>query len=233
MNLLENIEYSLNTFADAMWGTPTLLMLVGGGIFLTLYSRLRAYRHLGHAIALLRGRYNRSSDPGHLSHAQALSTALSGTLGLGNIAGVAIAISVGGPGAVFWMWMTALIGVTTKFYTATLAVMYRGHDSEGELRGGPMYVIREGLGRRWYPLAVLFAVAGMFGTLPVFQANQLIALLREGPPAGPRRRTAWFSMSAPVPCWRRWCCWWCWARSSGSGMSPSPWCRPWCCFTWG
>ena len=186
MTFLQAVEYYLNLFADALWGTPTLIMLVGGGIFLTLYSRLRAWRHLGHSIALLRGRYNRAEDPGHLSHAQALSTALSGTLGLGNIAGVAIAISVGGPGAVFWMWMTALNGVTTKFYTATLAVMYRGRDSEGELRGGPMYVIREGLGRRWYPLAILFAVAGMFGTLPVFQANQLIALLREGiaEPAG-------------------------------------------------
>ena len=180
MDLLESVEIALNQFADAMWGTPMLLLLVGGGIFLTLYSRLRPFRHFGHAIALLRGRYNRAQDPGHLSHAQALSTALSGTLGLGNIAGVAIAISVGGPGAVFWMWVTALIGITTKFYTATLAVMYRGYDSEGVLRGGPMYVIREGLGKRWYPLAVLFAVAGMFGTLPIFQANQLVALLREG-----------------------------------------------------
>ncbi len=178
--MLETIETALNQFADAMWGTPMLLMLVGGGIFLTLYARLRPFRHFGHAIGLLRGRYNRAEDPGHLSHAQALSTALSGTLGLGNIAGVAIAISVGGPGAVFWMWITALIGITTKFYTASLAVMYRGYDSEGVLRGGPMYVIREGLGKRWYPLAVLFAVAGMFGTLPVFQANQLVALLREG-----------------------------------------------------
>ena len=85
---------------------------------------------------------------------------MSGTLGLGNVAGVAIAISAGGPGAVFWMWVTAIIGVTTKFYTASLAVMYRGRDSSGVLRGGPMYVISEGLGKRWYPLAVLFAVAG-------------------------------------------------------------------------
>jgi len=130
-------------------------------------------------LALLRGRYNDEHDPGHVSHAQALSTALSGTLGLGNVAGVAIAISAGGPGAVFWMWVTAIIGVTTKFYTASLAVMYRGRDSSGVLRGGPMYVISEGLGKRWYPLAVLFAVAGALGTLPLFQTNQFVGLLRE------------------------------------------------------
>ena len=104
---------------------------------------------------------------------------MSGTLGLGNVAGVAIAISAGGPGAVFWMWVTAIIGVTTKFYTASLAVMYRGKDSSSVLRGGPMYVISEGLGKRWYPLAVLFAVAGALGTLPLFQTNQFVGLLRE------------------------------------------------------
>ena len=184
--MIPALEAALNRFADFMWSTPTVILLVGGGLFLVAYSRLRPYRHLGHAIGLIRGKYNRPDDPGHVSHAQALSTALSGTLGLGNIAGVAIAISTGGPGAVFWMWCTALIGVATKFYTASLAVMYRGYDSEGQLRGGPMYVIQQGLGKKWYPLAVLFAVAGMFGTLPVFQANQMIALLRHGfaEPAG-------------------------------------------------
>lgn len=178
MPLLESAETLINRFADFMWSTPTVLLLVGGGLFLTAYSRLRAFRYFGHAIALILGRHDRPGDPGHVSHAQALSTALSGTLGLGNIAGVAIAISTGGPGAVFWMWLTALVGVTTKFYTASLAIMFRGKDSGGELRGGPMYVIREGLGRRWQPLAALFAIAGMLGTLPAFQANQLVELLR-------------------------------------------------------
>lgn len=180
MSVLEWAETLINRFADFMWSTPTVMLLVGGGLFLTLYSRLRAFRYFGHAVALILGRYDRAGDPGHVSHAQALATALSGTLGLGNIAGVAIAISTGGPGAIFWMWITALIGVTTKFYTASLSIMYRGRDSAGVLRGGPMYVIREGLGRHWYPLAVLFAVAGMLGTLPAFQANQLVALLRHG-----------------------------------------------------
>ena len=179
MSVINQLETAFNAFANFMWSTPLVVLLVGGGIGLMLYSRFRPYRHLGHALALLRGRYNDEHDPGHVSHAQALSTALSGTLGLGNVAGVAIAISAGGPGAVFWMWVTAIIGVTTKFYTASLAVMYRGRDSSGVLRGGPMYVISEGLGKRWYPLAVLFAVAGALGTLPLFQTNQFVGLLRE------------------------------------------------------
>lgn len=179
MSVINQLETAFNAFANFMWSTPLVVLLVGGGIGLMLYSRFRPYLHLGHALALLRGRYNDEDDPGHVSHAQALSTALSGTLGLGNVAGVAIAISAGGPGAVFWMWVTAIIGVTTKFYTASLAVMYRGKDSSGVLRGGPMYVISEGLGKRWYPLAVLFAVAGALGTLPLFQTNQFVSLLRE------------------------------------------------------
>ena len=179
MSVINQFEAAFNAFANFMWSTPLVVLLVGGGIGLMLYSRFRPYCHLGHALALLLGRYNDEHDPGHVSHAQALSTALSGTLGLGNVAGVAIAISAGGPGAVFWMWVTAIIGVTTKFYTASLAVMYRGRDSSGVLRGGPMYVISQGLDKRWYPLAVLFAVAGALGTLPLFQTNQLVSLLRE------------------------------------------------------
>ena len=98
-------------------------------------------------------------------------------MGLGNIAGVALAIAAGGPGAVFWMWMSAVVGIATKFFTCSLGVMYRGRDSMGQLQGGPMYVIREGLSPRFYPLAVLFSVAGLIGTLPMFQANQLTALI--------------------------------------------------------
>ena len=179
MSFLDSIDAALAAFAGFMWGTPLLVLLVGGGLYLLIYSRGRPYRHLGHSIDLLRGRYDDPDDPGQVPHRQALSTALSGTLGLGNVAGVAIAISTGGPGAIFWMWITALVGVATKFYTATLAVMFRGRDSAGELQGGPMYVIREGLGRRWMPLAVLFAIAGLCGLLPVFQANQAVQLLRE------------------------------------------------------
>lgn len=162
-----------------MWGTPMVVLLVGGGLFFIVFSGFKPYRYFLHAIDLVRGKHSNPKDPGHIPHAQALSTALSGTLGLGNIAGVAIAISVGGPGAVFWMWVTAIVGVATKFYTASLAVMYRTTDSKGILQGGPMYVITEGMGKRWYPLAALFAVACMLGALPLFQANQFIQLLRD------------------------------------------------------
>ena len=179
MPTLEQIEAFLNAWADLMWSTPLVVLLVGGGLFFMIYSRFRPYRYFGHAMDLLRGKYSDPNDPGHIPHSQALSTALSGTLGLGNIAGVAIAISMGGPGAVFWMWVTAIVGVSTKFYTASLAVMYRGQDGDGMLQGGPMYVIREGMGHRWYPLAVLFALACTIGALPLFQANQFIQLLRD------------------------------------------------------
>ncbi len=177
--MLQTIEQIFSAFAGFMWGTPLVILLVGGGFFFLLYSRGLPYLHFRHAVDILRGRYDRDGDDGHIPHYQALSTALSGTLGLGNIAGVAIAISMGGPGAIFWMWVTAIVGVATKFYTCSLAIMYRGHDSKGELQGGPMYVIREGLGRRWLPLAGLFALAGVFGTLPVFQVNQLVQILRD------------------------------------------------------
>ena len=179
MENLQFLEHALNQWADVMWGTPLVILLVGGGLFFIVFSGFKPYRYFSHAIDLVRGKHSNPSDPGHIPHAQALSTALSGTLGLGNIAGVAIAISVGGPGAVFWMWVTAIVGVATKFYTASLAVMYRTTDSEGVLQGGPMYVIMEGMGKRWYPLAALFAAACMIGALPIFQANQFIQLLRD------------------------------------------------------
>ena len=162
-----------------MWSTPLVVLLVGGGLFFMVYSRFQPYRYFGHGVDLLRGKYSDPDDPGYIPHSQALATALSGTIGLGNIAGVAIAISIGGPGAVFWMWVTAIVGVATKFYTASLAVMYRTQDADGKLHAGPMHVIMEGMGKRWYPLAALFAAACLIGALPLFQANQFIQLLRE------------------------------------------------------
>ena len=101
MTLLQ-LEVFLNAWADMMWSTPLVVLLVGGGLFFMVYSRFRPYRYLRHSVALLSGRFSDPNDPGHIPHAQALATALSGTIGLGNIAGVAIAISIGGPGAVFW-----------------------------------------------------------------------------------------------------------------------------------
>jgi AGCS family alanine or glycine:cation symporter len=176
---MNTIEEILIGFGDAAWGTPLLILLIGGGLFFSGYIRLIPFRYIGHAIEILRGKYDKEGDSGDISHYEALSTALAATVGMGNISGVAVAITMGGPGALFWMWLSALVGVSTKFFTCTLAVMYRGRDSKGDLQGGPMYYIMEGLGKQWKPLAVLFCVAGMFGPLPVFNANQLTQAFRD------------------------------------------------------
>ena len=160
-------------FSSAMWGLPLLFLLIGGGLFLLIYSRFLPFRYIGHAIKVLRGKYDNPNDPGQINHFQALTTALSATVGMGNIAGVAVAITIGGPGAVFWMWVSALVGMATKFFTGTLAIMYRGKDSAGETQGGPMYFIVVGMGKAWKPLALFFSVAGLIGALPVFNVNQL------------------------------------------------------------
>lgn len=159
--------------ASFVWGLPLLFLLIGGGLCLLIYSRFLPFKYFGHAIQVLRGKYDNPDDPGEISHFQALMTALSSTVGMGNIAGVAVAIAVGGPGAVFWMWISALVGMSTKFFTCTLAVLFRGKDDSGTLQGGPMYFITEGLGKAWKPLAVFFSIAGLVGALPVFNVNQL------------------------------------------------------------
>ncbi len=173
------IERIITGFSDLAWGTPLLILLLGGGLFFLLYSRLLPFRYFAHAIAILRGKYDNPDEPGQINHYQALSTALAATVGMGNISGVALAIAMGGPGAIFWMWVSALLGVCTKYFTCTLAVMFRGRDSNGELQGGPMYVIVEGLGKNWRPLAVFFSLMGMIGVLPMFQVNQLTQIVRD------------------------------------------------------
>ena len=174
-----DIQQAASQFASLAWGPWLLLLLLGGGLFFLVFSRATPFRHLGHGWLLLRGKYDDKQGPGHISHFQALSAALAGTVGMGNIGGVALAIAIGGPGAIFWMWATAILGITTKFFTCSLAVMYRGRDSAGVLQGGPMYVIREGLHKRWRFLAYMFAFFGLIGALPAFQANQLTQILRE------------------------------------------------------
>lgn len=173
---MDNILAKFSAYA---WGTPLLILLVGGGLFFLFYSQFLPFRYFGHALKILTGKYDNPDEPGQLSHYQALSTALAATVGMGNISGVAVAIAMGGPGAIFWMWVSAILGVTTKFFTCSLAVMYRGKDSLGEVQGGPMYVITEGLGKKWKPLAIFFSVAGMIGVSPIFQANQLSQILAE------------------------------------------------------
>ncbi len=162
-----------------MWGYPLVILLVGGGLFFLISSGFTPFRFFFHALDLVKGKYDNPDDPGDINHFEALSTALASTVGMGNISGVAVAIFMGGPGALFWMWMSAIVGMATKFFTCTLSIMYRGQDSEGKLQGGPMYVIREGLNSKWIPLAYLFALAGLFGPLPIFQTNQLVQILRD------------------------------------------------------
>lgn len=162
-----------------MWGMPLVVLLCGGGLFFMLYSGFLPFRYLRHALNVLRGKYDDPDDPGDINHFEALSSALAATVGLGNISGVAVAIATGGPGAVFWMWISAFFGIATKFFTCTLSIMYRGRDSAGHLQGGTMYMVVEGLGKKWKPLAVLFSIGGLFGALPIFQANQLTQALRD------------------------------------------------------
>ncbi len=166
----------ISAIATGVW-TPVLFLLILGGLFFFFYSRFIQYKYFTHAIAILRGKFNNPNDPGQINAYEALSTALASTVGMGNIAGVAAAISIGGPGALFWMWIAALVGMSTNFFTSTLSVMYRGKDSEGTIQGGPMYVIREALGKSWQPLAVLFCLCAMIGCLPIFQANQLTQVI--------------------------------------------------------
>ncbi len=174
------LDQWLAQFAGFMWGPWLVLLLVGGGLYFCIHSGFKPFMYFKEGIAILWGKYDQQSGQGgQLRPYQALATALSGTLGLGNVAGVAAAISIGGPGAIFWMWISAIIGVATKFYTATLAVMFRGKDSAGELQGGPMYIIREALPKKLLPLAYLFAIAGLIGTSPIFQVNQLTEIVRE------------------------------------------------------
>ena len=179
MNLYKILDSFMASIAGALWGTPLVILLLGGGIFFAIYSRLLPMFYFKHGIEVLLGKYDSDSDPGQISHFEALSSALAGTVGMGNIAGVAVAIHAGGPGAVFWMWVTAILGMSTKFFTCTLAIMYHGKDDSGEIQGGVMYFIEEGLGTSYKPLAVLFSISGLLGCIVFFQANQLSQIIRD------------------------------------------------------
>ncbi len=171
------IAEGIASFSSWVWDWPLLILLIGGGFLLLIYSRCVPFFYFGHALHILLGKYDDPQKKGQLSHFQALSSALAATVGMGNISGVAVAIVTGGPGAIFWMWVSAFIGMATKFYTCSLSVLYRSEDDRGHILGGPMYVIMHGLGASWKPLAILFALAGLVGTLPAFTANQLTQTL--------------------------------------------------------
>lgn len=176
MEVLERIVGFLN---NLVWNTPEMLpamviLLLGYGIFITLRMGFIQIRRFTHGVRVVSGFYDNPDDTGDVNHFQALSTALSATVGIGNIAGVAIAIHYGGPGALFWMWVTAFFGMAIKYSECTLAVKYRIKNADGSVSGGPMYYIERGLGENWKWLAVIFAslaVICSFFTGNAIQAN--------------------------------------------------------------
>ena len=174
-----DIEKIISEISSFVWGYPLLGILIGGGLYLLIISRFKPFKYFFHSIDIIRGKFDDKNSDGEITHFQALTTALSATVGMGNIAGVAVAISIGGPGAIFWMWISGIIGMSTKFFTSSLAVMYRGVDSAGNKQGGPMYFIVNGLGRKWLPLAIFFSFCGMVGALPVFNVNQLTQAIND------------------------------------------------------
>jgi len=177
MNIINNFFAEFSNFLWGNFGVANLV--IGGGIFFIIYSRLTPFRYFKHAFEILLGKHDDPNDEGQISHFQALSTALSSTVGIGNIAGVAVAISLGGPGALFWMWISAIVGMATKFFTCSLGIMYRGYDSENVLQGGPMYVIENGMGKKFKFLSYWFSIAGLVGCLSLLQANQLTQIMSD------------------------------------------------------
>ncbi len=163
---------SLDGMLGSAWWFPYVLL--GVGVFFTIFLGFPQVRYFGHAIKIVRGKYDKPGDPGDTSHFQALSTALSGTVGTGNIGGVGLAIFLGGPAALFWMWVTAFLGMTTKFVEVTLSHKYRIKAADGYYAGGPMFYMERRLNMKW--LAVLFAVATVicsFGTGSLPQVNNI------------------------------------------------------------
>lgn len=155
----------LNQLSGIVWGPAMLILLVGTGVFLTIGTGFMPLRKIGYGLRLLWAGRKTTSEKGDITPFNALMTAMAATVGTGNIAGVATAIALGGPGAIFWMWMTALVGMATKYAEAVLAVRYREVDSRGHYQGGPMYYIKNGLGEKWKWLAFSFAA---FGTIAAF-----------------------------------------------------------------
>ncbi len=169
-DILLAISNGITAVSDFVCGYPLFTLLVGGGLFFLFYSGFVPLRYYGRAIKSLKSKDDKAE--GQISSFEALASAIAATVGMGNIAGVAIALSIGGPGAIFWMWVSSILGMATKFFEGTLAVMYKGKDDAGEVQGGPMYMILSGLGPKWKPMAVFFSIFGLIGTLCIMQANQ-------------------------------------------------------------
>lgn len=175
LNTIESVNSVINNF---IWGVPAMICIIGVGLYLSVGLRFLQIRKFPYAIRVTIGRIFRKRDAsdGAMTPFQAVCTALAATVGTGNIAGVAGAIAIGGPGAVFWMWISAVLGMCTKFSEVTLAVHFRETNKNGDLVGGPMYYIKNGLGPKWHWLAVLFSTFGVltvFGTGNATQVNTI------------------------------------------------------------
>ena len=176
MDFIQQLTAWSGDLAGLLWGNPlTLLVLLGTGLYLTVRMGLIQLRGFRHAVDLIGGKYSSHRDVGEVSHFQALSTALSATVGTGNIAGVATAISLGGPGALFWMWVTAVFGMATKFTECTLSLKFRQVAPDGQVAGGPMYTLLNGLNmRRTAAAFATFALIASFGIGNMVQANSVM-----------------------------------------------------------
>lgn len=176
--MLQTIETINNAVNNFIWGIPAMICIIGVGLYLSLRTRFIQIRKFPYAIKTTIGRMFRKKEAsdGAMTPFQAVCTALAATVGTGNIAGVAGAIAIGGPGAVFWMWVSALLGMCTKFSEVTLAVHFREKNAQGDFVGGPMYYIKNGLSKNWQWLAVLFSAFGVltvFGTGNATQVNTI------------------------------------------------------------
>lgn len=177
---MKQLETFLGEVSSFVWGPPLLILLVGTGIYLTIRLGLLQVRLLPYALKLVFTKNQDKKSVGDITHFQALSTALAATVGTGNIVGVATAVVLGGPGAVFWMWFSAFFGMATKYGEAVLAVKYRITDANGQMAGGPMYYLEHGLKQKW--LGVLFAIFGAiaaFGIGNGTQSNSVAAVVRD------------------------------------------------------
>ena len=174
----ESLLEIVNAISAQVWGPPMLVLLVGTGLYLTFLLKGVQFRAIFHSLYLAFVKRKEEGAEGDISHFQALMTALAATVGTGNIAGVATAIASGGPGALFWMWMTGLVGMATKYSEALLAVKYRETDADGRMRGGPMYYIANGLGWKWLgAVFAVFASIAAFGIGNMTQSNSVAAVL--------------------------------------------------------
>ena len=178
---MEEIKSVIEFCSRLLWDTPEVfpimvLLLLATGVFLTLQLRLIQFRRLWHSVLVIAGKYDNPEDAGDVSHFQALSAALSATVGIGNIAGVATAVHYGGPGAVFWLWVTGFIGMATKFTECTLALKYRKIHPDGSASGGPMYYMRDGLGGNWGWVGMVFAVCAVISSFGSGNAVQAFTM---------------------------------------------------------